>query len=1481
MNTQHNSPYKTITRGLLALLCLALAGTSALAATYQWFGTTSTAWTTAGNWGTGSGLTAGPAPTNVAAGHRLNVYSLGNSLTITNICVYDASLGTTVFGSNNVRGVVVGSTGSGHLMITGGTLSTANATNGTAADIVGNGNVSGVVATMTIAGGNYISGPFGLSIGNQSGFVTGTLNVNSGTATITTNLVDCTASTVNLNGGTLSTRTIIGLGGAGGSGNALFNRTLNLNGGTLTALTNSGNLIAGLSRAQIRNGGAIINTAGFNVGSSQALIHSTVGGDNATDGGLTKLGVGTLTLTNTGNTYTGPTRVNQGEVAMKLPSSSSSLTLVSGTTLTLSPNASLWSTTTTSLTNSTLNYNYGAFDGTTTAVLDAPTLNLSGTVTINILGTGFPIVDITLLTYTTKNGGGSFALGTIPAGAVATLQDTGSAVILHITSPSIQNLVWSASGNNNFQTNGAANWNSGAATYLEYAGLADNVIFDDTFGGGAVNIVGAVRPNSIAVNVSSSTYTFVGSGSINGTNGIAQTGTSTLTICSSNNFTGIVSISGGSGTSGGTLYVSNSFALGATNGGTVVSGPANTLEIGVPGGTGVTVSGESVTITGTGVGGTRGALRGAAVASGTNVWAGPVVIGADLARIGTEDSGNLTVSGPISDGGANYTLVVRPGASGTVVVASAGSSYGATRTFSDGTGTFKVGANNAFSTNALQMGPGTMDLNGFTQTFGGISDNSGTGTFLNNGAAPGTLAINTGTNNFSSAGNLQDGTGVMNLVKSGSGVQTLNGATVSYTGTTTVSGGRLNLASTLSLVSSITVGGSAALSGEFTTTGSLTLNANSTLYADPTTAGSITANSIDATASPIFINFTAAASTNAPTLVMTAAGGITGSAANFQVTGSRTGTFYLTNANTQLMYLAANPGTVTWKGNNVLNPTFWDSGITTNWTSAGNPDRFFLGDAAIFDDTASSFNVAVQGSSILPGSVTFSNTANAYTVSGGAIAGAAQVTKSGTNTLTFNNANTYSGGTVLNTNSGTLVVVSTTTGLGSGSVTIGAGSAVQLYSTPPSTSTTFANTFLGEGTVKIAMSSGSSANTYLPNIGGFAGTIELINSTFNLSDVFNSAGVVAPNLTVQIDTGTTFYVSTSTTVSNILVTGSGNFTTYGALRMGGATLDGNITLLGSSTFGFTGFGTINGNVTGTATAGNTNLLTLGTATLPNNSGILNGVISDGTNGGAVALTQANNTRTLTANNTYSGVTTINSGTTLALSGSGSISNTAAILMSGSATFDVSSIGGFSLGAAQTLSGSGTVSGSVIANGTIVPGGSTIGTLNFNSDLTVNGNLKFDLKKGQAQSNDVVNVSGVLTNSGTGTLTVTLLGTNALVVGDQFTLFSQPLQNGNALTIVPPAGVTFTNNLAVDGSIAVLSIAPAVNTNPTNITVSVSGNTLNLSWPADHLGWTLQTNSLSLANTNFWFPYPGSSALTNVAIPMNPSQTNVFFRLVYP
>jgi len=78
----------------------------------------------------------------------------------------------------------------------------------------------------------------------------------------------------------------------------------------------------------------------------------------------------------------------------------------------------------------------------------------------------------------------------------------------------------------------------------------------------------------------------------------------------------------------------------------------------------------------------------------------------------------------------------------------------------------------------------------------------------------------------------------------------------------------------------------------------------------------------------------------------------------------------------------------------------------------------------------------------------------------------------------------------------------------------------------------------------------------------------------------------------------------------------------------------------------------------------------------------------------------------------------------------------------------------------------------------------------------------------------------------------------------------------------------------------------VNLNPTNITSSVSGGTLTLSWPADHTGWVLQvqTNSLAVglnSSANAWFAVPGSSLVNTNIITMDPTTGTVFYRLAPP
>jgi MBG domain-containing protein len=81
----------------------------------------------------------------------------------------------------------------------------------------------------------------------------------------------------------------------------------------------------------------------------------------------------------------------------------------------------------------------------------------------------------------------------------------------------------------------------------------------------------------------------------------------------------------------------------------------------------------------------------------------------------------------------------------------------------------------------------------------------------------------------------------------------------------------------------------------------------------------------------------------------------------------------------------------------------------------------------------------------------------------------------------------------------------------------------------------------------------------------------------------------------------------------------------------------------------------------------------------------------------------------------------------------------------------------------------------------------------------------------------------------------------------------------------------------------LVIASGVSNTPTNMTSSVSGNQLTLSWPSDHLGWFLQaqTNSASVGISTNWVDIAGSETNAQAVIVIDPANPTVFFRLRSP
>jgi hypothetical protein len=93
-------------------------------------------------------------------------------------------------------------------------------------------------------------------------------------------------------------------------------------------------------------------------------------------------------------------------------------------------------------------------------------------------------------------------------------------------------------------------------------------------------------------------------------------------------------------------------------------------------------------------------------------------------------------------------------------------------------------------------------------------------------------------------------------------------------------------------------------------------------------------------------------------------------------------------------------------------------------------------------------------------------------------------------------------------------------------------------------------------------------------------------------------------------------------------------------------------------------------------------------------------------------------------------------------------------------------------------------------------------------------------------------------------------------------------------------VLWSNRLAVDGSMEVRGV---VNPTPPTVTTSLTGQSLVVSWPADRLGWVLETrtNHLTIGLNTNWIPWRGSHTNTSVAIPVSPGNPAVFMRLVLP
>lgn len=278
---------------------------------------------------TGASLTLGGSAVGIfnhdsSATSRFGSIIVGNGNDGAANCVFNQSAGTIQATSLTMNSGFTGA-GAGDLNLSGGLLAVsgvATISNQVAGDNVWSTVTVSGTGNFTIGGGLRLTGAPAATRNSA-----GRIIQNAGTVTVAggLNMARTTATNTaarrgeyNLNGGTLNVSQITQDAGTDTFG------TFNFNGGSLKPTAASANFMQGLTTTQVKTGGAIIDTNGFDITIAQPLLTGGAG-----DGGLTKSGNGTLTIS-AACTYTGATTISAGKLALS-GSLTSPVTATTGT----------------------------------------------------------------------------------------------------------------------------------------------------------------------------------------------------------------------------------------------------------------------------------------------------------------------------------------------------------------------------------------------------------------------------------------------------------------------------------------------------------------------------------------------------------------------------------------------------------------------------------------------------------------------------------------------------------------------------------------------------------------------------------------------------------------------------------------------------------------------------------------------------------------------------------------------------------------------------------------------------------------------------------------------------------------------------------------------------------------------------------------------------------------------------------------------
>lgn len=947
---------------------------------------------------------------------------------------------------------------------------------------------------------------------------------NSGTAQIDgaqstaalTSLSITGVSTVDVQAGSSLSATNINVGDGATNGILLLSGSTNVTGAIALSLGRITNRVAG---------GSIANAVSFsgNFNTIATGVAFTMSGVLSGTGGFTLSGIGPVTLTGV-NTYTGPTTISAGTLALSGSGSIASSSAIN--------NAAIFD-----ISGATSGATIKGLSGAGSVKLGANALTFSG------------------------NAVSTFS-GAISDGGIA--GGTGGSVVL--------------AGTSNLLLTGANTYTGG--TTMGTGSLL--TIGNNTTTG---SIVGNIVNNGTVLTFRrSDAYTFAGV--ISGSGQVSHLGNSVLTLTGANTYTGqtvinpgTLALSGAGGVAGSSLInLSNAASIfdisGTTGGATVksLSGPgavklgSKTLTVsapdsailsgvisdgGVAGGTGgsVAITGGTIFFTGasTYTGGTTiasGATLALGQASASGSVIGNIVNNGTLALSHTDNSATIvnaiSGTGGVSSLG-NNTLTAASTYTGTTVhaintlfLSGAGAITGTSDLALSGfraagfdiSGITAAGTSiGSLSSCVLCTGSDTVAMPGSTVTLGAktLTLTNAFGTFLGVISGTGGLTIAggtevlSGTNTYTGATNLSGGT--LNVTGSiSSSAVTVTSGTLMGNGTvgaTTVkSGGNLSPGNGAGAIGTLNVNGNLSLESGAITNADLSTSANDKLLVTGTAA-------IGGTLNASFASGTY--TVGQQFILVTSTGALSGAYSAFNATGLSSNLLSALSYDSRNIFLTVQPG-FTASGSTTINSgsTVAVSGNQTSGGLSGNGGTL----------------------SISNGTLTANQSIN--TTFAGVITGNGAIAKTGTGTLILNGASNYTGGTTI---VGGVLEIGDAGSPGAsilGPVTVGSG-----------------GTLMGHGTINGTVGIGA-GGTFNP--GGSIGTTTVGSATFASGSTFtvetNAAGQsdrINATGAVVIENGATLAVQPEAPLASY-----GRATTYTVIQAAGG-VSGTFSTVTSST----------------------------------------------------------------------------------------------------------------------------------------------------------------------------------------------------------------------------------------------------------------------------------------------------------------------------